>query len=97
VLPEDESSIFLPYRRSTNTRRDASSVGLGLWICGQLAIAMGGTLTYRRVDHSTQFVLALVADRDEALPARSELARGSVFPRSSSTRSEGQVVPVVAF
>jgi signal transduction histidine kinase len=96
VLPEDESTIFLPYRRSTNTRRDASSVGLGLWICGQLAIAMGGTLTYRRVDHSTQFVLALAADRDDSLPAKSELARGPVFPKTSSTRSEGQVVPVVA-
>lgn len=97
VLPEDESSIFLPYRRSTNTRRDASSVGLGLWICGQLAVAMGGTLTYRRLDNSTQFVLALAADGDDSLPARSEPARGLVLPKSASTRSEGQVVPVVAF
>jgi signal transduction histidine kinase len=47
VPAEDESTIFLPYKRSTNTRRDADSVGLGLWICRQLAQAMGGQLDYR--------------------------------------------------
>ena len=59
VPVEDESTIFLPYRRSTHTRRDASSIGLGLWICKQLAGAMGGTLDYRRIEDTTQFVLSL--------------------------------------
>ena len=64
---EDETTIFLPYRRSTNTRRDAASVGLGLWICRQLAHAMGGTLEYRRVNDSTEFVLTLgIHGRDPA-------------------------------
>lgn len=59
VPSEDEKSIFLPYRTSTRGRRDAASVGLGLWICHQLARAMGGSLTYRRDGGWTQFELAL--------------------------------------
>jgi signal transduction histidine kinase len=59
VPQEDETTIFLPYRRSTVTRRDPSSIGLGLWICRQLAVAMGGSLAYRRSDGETQFVLSL--------------------------------------
>jgi signal transduction histidine kinase len=59
VPRQDEGTIFLPYRRSTNTRRDAASIGLGLWICRQLALAMDGTLAYRRSDGATQFILTL--------------------------------------
>jgi signal transduction histidine kinase len=59
VAREDESTIFLPYRRSSNTPADVASVGLGLWICRQLAHEMGGSLEYRRVDGWTQFVLTL--------------------------------------
>ncbi|MFP3915820.1 MAG: sensor histidine kinase, partial [Actinomycetota bacterium] len=68
VPPEDERSIFLPYRRSTTGRRDASSVGLGLWICHQLAAAMGGRLHYRRRDGWTEFVLTLPAAAAHADP-----------------------------
>ena len=60
VPPEDETTIFLPYRRSTRSI-DAASVGLGLWISRQLAVAMGGSLEYRRVDGWTEFVLTLRA------------------------------------
>lgn len=86
VPREDEATIFLPYRRSTNARRDAASVGLGLWICHQLAHAMGGTLEYRRVDESTQFILTLGAH-----------GRGptSVAPAVSSVPSPGQTVTSV--
>jgi signal transduction histidine kinase len=59
VAREDESTIFLPYRRSSNTPADVASVGLGLWICRQLAHEMGGSLEYRRVDGWTQFVFTL--------------------------------------
>lgn len=59
VPPDEENTIFLPYRRSTITPRHASSVGLGLWICRHLASAMGGSLTYRRSDDWTQFVFTL--------------------------------------
>jgi signal transduction histidine kinase len=59
VRPEDVDSIFLAYRRSTSTRRDAASVGLGLWICRQLAVAMRGTIAYQRVESCTRFVLQL--------------------------------------
>ncbi len=59
VPPEDEQSIFLPYRRSTATRRHTSSVGLGLWICHQLATSMGGAIVYRRVEGFTEFVFTL--------------------------------------
>jgi signal transduction histidine kinase len=69
VPKTDESTIFLPYRRSTLTRRHASSVGLGLWICRQLANAMGGELEYRRSHGITEFVLRLRVDEPEATTA----------------------------
>lgn len=56
VPPDDEKTIFLAYRRSTD---HAASVGLGLWVSRLLAEAMGGSLEYRRVDGSTEFVLGL--------------------------------------
>lgn len=56
---EDETSLFLPYRHSVASRRSETSVGLGLWICRQLAHAMGGRLHYERVDSWTRFVLTL--------------------------------------
>jgi signal transduction histidine kinase len=58
VPPEDETTIFQAYRRST-VARDATSVGLGLWISYQLARAMRGDLEYRRIDGRTEFVLTL--------------------------------------
>lgn len=65
VPVEEESTIFLPYRRSTATPRHAGSVGLGLWICRQLAHAMGGNLVYRRAGDTTQFVFSLGLHIDE--------------------------------
>lgn len=59
VPPEDEATIFLPYRRSTQGRRDASSIGLGLWVCRQLAHAMSGHLVYRRREGWTEFLLTV--------------------------------------
>jgi signal transduction histidine kinase len=58
VPPEDEATLFLAYRRST-VARDASSIGLGLWISHQLARAMRGDLVYRRIDGRTEFVVSL--------------------------------------
>ncbi len=55
----DEGTIFLPYRRSTYGRRDKSSIGLGLWICRQLALGMGGQLEYKRSGGITEFILSL--------------------------------------
>lgn len=55
----DIGTIFLPYKRSTGTRRNASSIGLGLWICRQLAHSMGGSLEYLRADDVTSFVVTL--------------------------------------
>lgn len=72
VPAEDESTIFLPYRRSTTSKRHSGSVGLGLWICRQLAHAMGGSLEYRRVEETTQFVFTLgVMDAEGSAPGPS--------------------------
>jgi signal transduction histidine kinase len=81
VPDDDKSTIFLPYRRSTVTRRHASSVGLGLWICRQLASAMGGELEYRRPDELTEFVLRLRVDTPEpsAVPTASPARRERVL------------------
>jgi signal transduction histidine kinase len=79
VPKEDEASIFLPYRRST--RSHAESVGLGLWASRQLAIAMGGSLEYRRVEGWTEFVFSL--------PARaSETQQSPVFSDPSPKSSD---------
>jgi hypothetical protein len=67
--PDDEKSIFLPYRRSTRGRRDAASVGLGLWICQQLAKAMGGRLEYRRDNGWTEFELTMPVASSELDPS----------------------------
>lgn len=58
VPPQDETTIFLPYHRSTPSPH-AESVGLGLWISRELAHAMDGTLEYRRTDGATEFVFTL--------------------------------------
>ena len=58
VPAQDEATIFLPYRRSANTRHTAS-VGLGLWISRALAQAMGGSLEYDRLDGWTRFTLTV--------------------------------------
>ena len=57
IPPEDEATIFLPYRRSSQTPRTGSSVGLGLWVSRQLAEAMHGSLTYERSNGWTEFSL----------------------------------------
>lgn len=62
VPKEDERTIFLPYRRSTKPQH-ADSVGLGLWISRQLAVAMHGSLEYRRNDDWTEFILTLPAGK----------------------------------
>ena len=95
VPAEDEATIFLPYRRSINARRDSTSVGLGLWICRQLAHAMGGTLDYKRVDESTQFILTLGASGDD--PAQSPHALAvSGATKSLSRLNDGGILPAVS-
>lgn len=63
VPPEDEKTIFLPYKRSAQGRRDASSIGLGLWICRQIAQGMGGGLEYQRRGDFTEFILSIPVAR----------------------------------
>jgi len=95
VAPEDESTIFLPYRRSSNTPADVASVGLGLWICRQLAQEMGGALEYRRVDGWTQFVVTLKNHgREPAGPAHA-LAGADARRALSPAREHGMIVPAV--
>jgi len=95
VPAEDAATIFLPYRRSTNTPRDAASVGLGLWICRQLAHAMGGTLEYRRVDESTQFILTLGAHSRDQVTSPKSLARSGAG-RSIPTIGDSGILPAVS-
>ena len=64
----EEETIFLPYRRAANALRHRSSVGLGLWISRRLAKAMGGDLTYGRVNTQTVFQLTLPVFVPLALP-----------------------------
>jgi hypothetical protein len=90
VPPEDEATIFMPYRRSTRGRRDASSVGLGLWISRQLAQRMDGALEYRRQDGLTEFIFSVPNRRPhqdgKTLPAQS-LGGRRAAPESSGAAS----------
>jgi anti-sigma regulatory factor (Ser/Thr protein kinase) len=101
VPKEDEASIFLPYRRSTTGRRDPSSIGLGLWICRQLAQAMGGHLVYERRDGSTEFVMTVPVARPDENPTRAPASAHIPVPftlsleaRDSPTKSAA--MPVTA-
>ena len=85
VPAEDEGTIFLPYRRSVMSRRDASSVGLGLWICRHLAHAMGGTIEYSRAGGITRFVFTLgLHSGDSSIRPSSPGEVGEIAPESTS-------------
>lgn len=97
VPQEDVSTIFSAYKRSTATKRDALSVGLGLWICRELAHAMGGDIEYRRTEGTTQFVLALPVRTEETHSASSQpeqepgmltLSRMTAFLRREPTNTD---------
>jgi signal transduction histidine kinase len=89
VPPEDEATIFLPYRRSTRGRRDASSIGLGLWVCRQLAHAMGGHLVYRRREGWTEFVLTIPTRPPDEDSTSSESAAVRASRRSEPSPAAG--------
>jgi signal transduction histidine kinase len=59
VHPADETSIFLPYRRSRSAKPAPGSTGLGLWISRNLTRKMGGDLTYQRRGGLTVFEVTL--------------------------------------
>jgi len=88
VPPEDEATIFLPYRRSTRGRRDPSSIGLGLWVCRQLAHAMGGHLVYQRREGWTEFLLT-IPTRPLDEDSTSETAPVRAPRRSASSSASG--------
>lgn len=90
VSAEDESTIFLPYRRSTQGRRDKASIGLGLWICRQLAQGMGGTLQYERTPGLTEFVLSLPSASDHGSDADA-LEAAALEERVAATGSSGRI------
>ncbi|CAN5869397.1 hypothetical protein BH23ACT5_BH23ACT5_12620 [soil metagenome] len=85
VPPDDAKTIFLPYRRSTQGRRDASSIGLGLWICRQIAHMMGGSLEYQRRGDFTEFVLTLPTAPAETPSADAASVRSPRRDRASET------------
>lgn len=91
VPPEDEATIFLPYRGSTAGRRDESSIGLGLWICRQLAQGMGGNIEYRRRGDFTEFVLTLPAARPDQDPASAPASFRAAVPSHSGKSPAAQM------
>jgi signal transduction histidine kinase len=95
VPAEDEDTIFLPYRRSASGQRHPSSVGLGLWICRQLATAMRGTLSYSHDAAGTALVLTLPKAGDPALGTSAAIASEQV--RSPIDRSLGDGRPSPAY
>ena len=95
VPSEDVVSIFLPYRRSAATRRHESSVGLGLWIARQLAVAMGGTLDYRREGSLTSFTVTLEAV-EQLQPGNVAAASRVTNPTAVRVPGTRDLLPAVA-
>jgi signal transduction histidine kinase len=94
VPAEDEDTIFLPYRRSASGRRHPSSVGLGLWICRQLATAMRGTLSYNHDAVGTALVLTLPKAGDPAMPSAA-IASEQVRRPIDRSLGDGQPSPAI--
>jgi signal transduction histidine kinase len=64
-LPRHEwDKIFEPYHRGHQTPGRPGSVGIGLAISRQLAELMGGTLTYKREETRSLFLLSLRAGKN---------------------------------
>lgn len=78
VPKEDEATIFLPYRRSTQGRRNDFSIGLGLWICRHLVSEMGGKLQYQRHEGLTEFILTIPITSPDEEPATAKAATPGV-------------------
>lgn len=75
VDSRDVERIFEPY--ATAHTGVSGSVGLGLAVARQLAVLMGGSLTYRRQDEESVFRLELPVDRATALVSASRAVRSS--------------------
>jgi len=75
VDSRDVERIFEPY--ATAHTGVSGSVGLGLAVARQLAVLMGGSLTYRRQDEESVFRLELPVDRATALVSTSRALRSS--------------------
>jgi two-component system OmpR family sensor kinase len=59
ISPEDQARIFDQFERLV-TGRSASGFGLGLWVVGQLVVAMGGTITVdSKPDEGSTFIVRL--------------------------------------
>jgi signal transduction histidine kinase len=87
VPSRDEATIFLPYRRSGDPRH-ASSVGLGLWISRALAVAMGGSLEYGRLDGWTRFTLTVPVHRSATPGGRHRSTPRGARRRRPETRGD---------
>ncbi len=66
-IPEERAtSVFDPYQSAHEPGTQPGSVGLGLTISREMARAMGGDLTHRRVDGWTEFALWLPTGSQES-------------------------------
>lgn len=77
IPPSDADSVFLDYRKAVGSREFAAGIGLGLSVGRQLAVAMGGSLRYRRAGDWTCFDLTL-----QAVAVRSELVADTASRRT---------------
>lgn len=88
VPPDEEETIFQPYRRAKAAPGLTASMGLGLTISRQLAQMMGGDISYRHESGESVFELTLplaTAKTGEAGPAgEMEPDRDNLVPSARS-------------
>jgi len=83
IAPEDIEKLFAVFPQIKNSRADPSYRGtsLGLWICKQLILKMGGDIkAYSKINQGTTFVFYIPADNTPMSPEVREIY---TYPREA--------------
>ncbi len=85
IPPGDLAKLFEPFERGTGAERSSRSVGLGLFICRQIARAHGGTITVESAAGlGTRFIVRM--PRDSGTPEDSPVFMETQQPDAATTR-----------
>jgi signal transduction histidine kinase len=69
LTPSELASLFDPLRRGSDRPPEDGSLGLGLFICNEVARAHGGEIKATSADGTTTFAVRLPRAQVESIPA----------------------------